>query len=181
MISRWAARWGSLVGLAALAAIPLYSQAGAAGEPARRPSAPIIRGKQSGYKVGEEVRIQVSWKNNSDQPIFYAPEIPTADTSYKVYVEDDKGNPAPETSLGRRVRTGTDEFGHTTIRVFKTAPGRTIAPGESVSEEIVLNKLYDLSKPGRYAVRLNGRDDPDGSSPSNTLTITLTDPNEPKK
>jgi hypothetical protein len=136
----------------------------------------MIRSRQNNFKVGGEIRIEVTWTNTSDKPVLAARVIPTAETKYKVYVEDDKGNLAGETTLGRRLRTGKGEQGQETVTVFETAPIRSVQPGESVSEEIVLNKLYDLSRPGKYTVRVQSQADQDGSAKSNTLTITLTDP-----
>jgi hypothetical protein len=56
-----------------------------------------------------------------------------------------------------------------------------LKPGESREGIIVLNKLFDLSKPGRYAVSVRRRlvyvlTDPRSKiiATSNTLTITIT-------
>jgi hypothetical protein len=154
---------------------PADCQTPATPDVARKPYTLTIRAKQNTFKVGEEIRINILWKNTSDQPVSVAPVIPTAETSYKVFVEDEKGNLAAETKLGRRLRTGKDEAGQTTVSVFETAPIRSVQPGESLNEEVVLNKLYDLSKPGKYTVRVQSQSDLNGSAKSDPITITITD------
>jgi hypothetical protein len=114
----------ALIGLTVFTS-PAHSQGAVPTEPARRAFALTIRGKQNTFKVGDEIRLQISWKNTSDEPVSFAPVIPTAETSYKVYVEDEKGNSAPETKFGRRIRTGKDGPEHETVIVFETAPIRS--------------------------------------------------------
>src|SRR5438045_1244511 len=92
-----------VIGMAGFAT-PVHSQAPAVAEPPRRSIALTIHSKQKNFRVGDEIRIQVAWQNTSDKPVLAAQVIPTAETSYKVFVEDDKGNPAAETVLGRRIR-----------------------------------------------------------------------------
>src|SRR6185437_6267628 len=113
----------------AIFAVPAYSQAAVNSESAHPPSALTIRAKQNGFKIGDEIRIEVVWKNISGKPVLTAPEIPTAETSYKVYVEDDKGSLAPETKFGRRIRTGKGERGEETVTVSESAPLRYLQPG----------------------------------------------------
>ena len=83
-----------------------------------------IRSKQELFKIGDEIRIEVVWKNTSNHPVQGAPVIPTAEANYIAYVEDDRGNPAPEMRVGRLVRTGRDEARRETVRVEKAAPIR---------------------------------------------------------
>jgi hypothetical protein len=86
-------------------AAPTYSQSALNSESARPPSALMIRSRQDNFEVGDEIRLEVIWRNTSDQPILAARDIPTAETKYKVYIEDEKGTLAAETKMGRRLRT----------------------------------------------------------------------------
>ena len=161
---------------------PAHSQTTATVETARPRYALTIHGKQSSFKVGDEIRIEVTWKNTSDRPILAAPDIPTAETKYKVYLEDEKGDLAAETEMGRRLRTGRGEQGQETVTVGQMGLLRYLQPGETMNEEIILNKLYDVSKPGRYTVRVQSQGEPDGFAKSNTVIITVTDSiNKPAK
>ena len=99
--------------------------------------------------------------------------IPTAETVYLADVEDDKGGSVPETDLACAVRTGKNEAGHNTIIVNETSPVRPFKRGESMTEEIVLNRLYDLSKPGKYRVWVRKPADVDAIAKSNVITITI--------
>jgi hypothetical protein len=134
-----------------------------------------IRSKQVLFKIGDEIRIEVVWKNTSNRPVQGAPVIPTAEANYIAYVEDDRCNPATETRLGRLNRTGKDESGRETVTVGQSAPIGWLQPGEPMTEQIVLNKLCDLSKPGRYSVRVQMRTGSVGAPKSNAITIQITD------
>ena len=63
--------------------------------------------------------------------------------------------------------------GETTVIVASVAT-RYLQPGESKKDEIILNKLYDLSKPGKYTVQVLGLDDVRRTVKSNTITVTIT-------
>jgi hypothetical protein len=158
---------------AAILTVPAYPQS--TGETARARYTLTIRGKQNSFKVGDEIRVAVTWKNTSGQPVLNAPEIPTAETKYRVYVQDEKGVLATETKMGRRIRTRKGEQGQDTVTVTQTGPFKYFQPGETMTEEIVLNKVYDLSKPGTYFVRVQPQGDSDASAQSNTVMITLTE------
>jgi hypothetical protein len=160
-----------VVGTAA-SATPAHSQTAAnSGGPPRH--ALTIRAKQDEFKVGDEIRIEIALKNSSNQQFLVAPVIPTAEISYRTYVQDEKGDLAPETKYGRRLRIGKDEAGRDTVIVGESAPLRYLQPGESLKEEIILNRLYDLSKPGRYMVRVQAQSDVAGMAKSNAITITV--------
>ncbi|MCC7157776.1 MAG: hypothetical protein IT161_24560 [Bryobacterales bacterium] len=139
----------------------------------RRNHALSIRSKQPEFRVGEEIAIEVTFTNTSEKPVLAAPVLPTAEVSYKLDVRDEKGDPVPETSYGRKLRAGKDDSGRETVTVFQTAPLRYLQPGESIKEQIVLNKLYDLSKPGAYTVQAQAQSDNEGKAKSNRFTITI--------
>ena len=140
---------------------------------ARNKYALLIRSKQPEFKVGDEIAIEVTFTNTSDKPILAAPVIPSAEVSYKLDVRDEKGDPVPETSFGRKLRTGKDDSGRETVTVFRTAPLRYLQPGESIKEQIVVNKMYDLSRPGTYTLQVQAQSDDEGRAKSNRFTITI--------
>jgi len=157
---------------AALPGAPASPQPAATG-PQRTPYALSIRAKHDEFRVGEEIRIEIVLKNISAQPLLAAPVIPTAETSYRAYVQDEKGNSAPETRLSRQLRSDKDEAGRETVTVFETGPVGYLQPGESTKEEIILGRLYDLSRPGKYTVRVQALRDVDGVAKSNPVSITV--------
>ena len=71
MITRLLSMFPVLIGLTVFAS-PAYSQGAAATEPARHAFVLTIREKQNTFKVGDEIRLQISWKNTSDQPVSFA-------------------------------------------------------------------------------------------------------------
>jgi hypothetical protein len=54
---------------------------------------------------------------------------------------------------------------------------RTVRPGESVSEEQDVSRLFDMSRPGQYVIQVSRRasENPDdGVVRTNRITVTLT-------
>jgi hypothetical protein len=121
-------------------------------------------------KAGTEIRIHAVFKNASDKAMW----IPRSDSSdaemnYTAQVRDKSGKDASETDYGHAVRTGRVSSS-SVIKVF-------LQPGETMEEDMVLGKLFDLSVPGEYEVQLSRiiPDDPKGGTvKSNKITITVT-------
>lgn len=128
-----------------------------------------VRVGQPEYKIGTSVWVELTVKNVSGRNI-EAPPPAQADTRCIIDVRDEKGNLAPETELGRARRAGE------TLYVGSTSLGlgehEYLRPEETRSDRILLNRYYDLNRPGRYTLRVQRRDSAAGVK-SNTLTITL--------
>jgi hypothetical protein len=132
--------------------------------------------KRPEYNAGAEVWVEIVKRNTSDHPVRVVrvtKQIADADRFYRTYVRDEKGNLAPETKHGRWIRTGRDDPGETTVYVWSGMPG-TILPGASFRDEILLNRLYDISQPGKYTVQIEGLDESGRTAKSNTITIAIT-------
>jgi hypothetical protein len=127
-------------------------------------------------KAGSDVTIEVIFTNMSKNHIVFATGAKREDqgeTDYKVEVQDETSKRAPETSYGHKLRTGEDPPGQHTVIVGSFVTFE-VPPGGTVKNEILVNKLYDLSKPGKYAIRVERLDDAGGAPiKSNTITLTV--------
>jgi hypothetical protein len=134
-----------------------------------------IRAKQAETRVGSQVTIEVVQTNMSDHQLTTSAGSGPDEAAvfYKTYVYGGDGALAPETKFGRRVRTEKDDPGETTVIVGE-ALLRYLQPGGSLRDEITLNRLYDLSKPGKYTVQVQGLDSAGRVAKSNTVTIIIT-------
>ena len=120
-----------------------------------------IRLEHNSAKVRERIRLFIDCRNISDRPILVADELKNprrSDLLYPLEVRDQNGNLAPETSWGRRARTGKSDPGKQTVEVGSYHE-RFIQPGETYSGLVELNALYDLTQPGTYTVQLVRRDE----------------------
>jgi hypothetical protein len=157
------------------------------------------------FKVGSEVRIRLVFKNTSAQDIPYVRKPGTGiETQGEFFsdieVRDAKGELAPDTKYHQLIR-GKHDISPTPSARKKTGaalPSSDIPeplpriggsfmtimlkPGESREEDIVVSKLYDLSKPGQYTISASRRlsdvlTDPNSKlvGKSNTLMITITE------
>ena len=125
---------------------------------------------ESVLKSSEEVRLTVSVKNVSDHEavIVRTPGvIPEEQLRYQVNVRDSDGKKPPETAYFK-------EFNSPSAIVQTSNISHKLKPGESVSDAIILTKLYVL-KPGKYRVWVS-RDATQvsgGAVKSNEITITI--------
>lgn len=139
-----------------------------------------IRAKATSFKAGSEIRIQVVQTNTSNRPISFQGRGSPEDTEvgYRTYIRDEKGRLLPETKLGRIIRTGKDEDAPPNTTVVFTSNGgvlRDLQPTESSVGEIILNRLYNLERPGVYTVQVEPRWEPGVPAPkSNIITLTIT-------
>jgi hypothetical protein len=145
---------------------------------------------QGTIRCGAEVRVQIALTNVSDHDIVAVrePGDDEADAHYSMDVRDEDGQPAPESALSMGFK-GKDKFGNDLPWIKGGLPhGKiyirwghniqiTLKPGESLKEECVLSRFYDLTLSGKYTVQLT-RDVPAelGSGPpikSNVVTVTI--------
>lgn len=127
------------------------------------------------FHPGEQVNVRVTLKNISERPLLAAKLTPpgAADLHYKTYVYDESGSLASETKYGKMLRTDKGENGKETVIVENGGMLRYLKAGESAEEDMTLNKLFDLSKPGKYTVQVQGRGDTEGLAKSNVITIVI--------
>lgn len=90
-----------------------------------------------------------------------------AELDFATYVYDAEGKLAPLKDYGRTVVMHEQPIADENFPL-------TLRPQDSFQREIELSKLYDLTKPGRYAIQVERFDDLAGVvSKSNLATLTI--------
>lgn len=112
----------------------------------------------------------IRMKNNSEHVLHFALTNPAY--NYRATVLDSEGKPVPATDNLRKLREQIRSPVIVTTRNVLVE----LKPHETQQDGIEISYLYDLSKPGKYTVRLE-RDLPpeigSGIVKSNTVRITL--------
>jgi hypothetical protein len=125
-------------------------------------------------KSGAEILVEIALTNTADHEISVgkAPgNLPQAESEYLVEAFDSEGQTAPDTDYGRKIKQNK-------IVVSFSRVSATIEPGGSLKDGVILTKLYNLSRPGKYSVQLLRRAPRQlggGLIKSNTITITVTE------
>jgi hypothetical protein len=112
---------------------------------------------KSAVKAGSDITIEVIFTNTSKANILFASGVKREDQGeldYTVHVRDSSAARAPETKRGHLLRTGEDSPGADTYLIISSTMNIDVLPGGTVKREILLNRLYDLSKPGKYTVQV---------------------------
>jgi len=111
------------------------------------------------------------WKESTDDE---------GGTTYKVEVHYDNGKMPPETKLGV-VRNGhADEAQLSQVPPDERHLGFSgaclvVKSGKSMTEEVSVSRLYDLSKPGKYVIQVSRVDEVTGMFvKSNAIAVTVT-------
>jgi hypothetical protein len=144
-----------------LIAATLVTQSAGTRANAEAPFSITIKAVQETVTSNSEVRIGVTLTNISNREI----------SSYKVngngqaelggYIVDirtDKGNRPAETKYQRKITTGEDAPGESSVLVI-SGGYVPLKSGESLRDEIVATKLFDLSQPGKYEIRVTKIDE----------------------
>jgi hypothetical protein len=144
--------------LVTVAAFCFCQAAGARGQTAKPPFSLTLVAENATLKAGSPVMVKVTMKNESEHNISVYTEG-TSDQGgfvYKADVWDEKGSTAPETKFGRSIQGhDTPEDLRREPYVIVTSGGEGIlAPGQTQSDQVNLNKLYELSRPGKYTIQL---------------------------
>jgi hypothetical protein len=155
------------VAIAVLAVCLVAASAlGRAGESTRRsPGYSLeIRLPQDVIRADQEVPLEVTLTNTSDKPMSYGLAFGPPVWTYvaRLVVRDSEGNLLQQKPLVRRF-SGLPAGG---------PPRRELAAGQKLNVEILLNRVYDLSKPGKYTIQAeSGRDE--RMVKSNIITANL--------
>ena len=139
-------------------------------------SKPTIRMARDVVRVGDEIRLFTDRTNITRQPILTGSGFrSTAARANRIQVRDEKGELAPETRLGRFVRTGKREPGDpATIEVGKHLE-RYVQPGGTYTDVVYLSDLYELLQPGKYTAQIVDVDEKGSVTfESNKATFTIT-------
>jgi hypothetical protein len=112
-------------------------------------------------KAGSEVDVRVKITNTSTREVnagaFYVDGV---DTGYTYDVRDSAGNPAQKKNI---VMSGSVKF----VR---------LKPGESAEERTLVNRVFDMTRPGQYEIQLSRTvgGPKDAVVKSNKITVTIT-------
>jgi hypothetical protein len=155
----------------------------------RPPFTLALSATQSTIRSGAEVRVQIALTNISDHDLVVVrePRNDDADAHYLLDVHGEDGKPAPESALGLALRgkdrnddelvPGKDGLPHGRIYMRMSHNIQTtLKPGESLKEECVISRFYDLTLSGKYSVQLTRvvPDEPSGTVvKSNVVTLSV--------
>lgn len=127
-------------------------------------------------KLGSEVRLKIVVTNTSNHEMLLERPVGIyqGEILNRFEVRDEKGSPAVKKPY-YRLLTGEPMTSYPQEEYLRDMTGSMVKPGESVIEEVILNKLYELDKPGKYTIRVE-HTDPVTQMPvkSNTITLTIT-------
>jgi hypothetical protein len=112
-------------------------------------------------KSGSKATIQIAMTNVSQRAAIF--DFEPNEYRYKVIVRDAHGDMAPETEHGKEVRRS---FGPP-FPVY-SGPAVPLESGKTWKNELVVNDLYDLTRPGKYSVQVLCR-----GAKSNTIMISV--------
>lgn len=160
---------------AVLIAVGLFSSLTAtAAQSDPKPFSITIRTQRELVKAGAEILVEITLTNTSNNEISLgkAPGTqPLAESEYAVEVYNSKGQRAPDTEYGQKIRNRKIWFGRSRDSV-------SLKPGESCDDGVLISKIFDLNRLGIYTVQLS-RVIPEplgkGIVKSNTITITVTE------
>lgn len=149
-------------------ALPLLLSAGAAQGPDPAISIAISM-PEATVDAGSAVKLTIAITNVSKQTILVDRLLGggKGEFFHEFEVRDARGGAVAETKYYRQFKEGTiDMMGH--------IMGHEVEPGESLKEEVTLNKLYDLSLPGQYTIQARRLDHPSKTYvKSNTIKLTV--------
>jgi hypothetical protein len=143
----------------------------------RRPQwTTAIRVAPETAKSGEKLVLRVERKNISGRDLKYDLSTNLRITArwYHVEVRDAEGVLAPETALGREVRTGKPDPNEPLTVDVGSWFTPNVRPMASYVLGIPLNLSYNLTQPGKYTAQIVNLDD-DGNVllKSNTVSFTI--------
>jgi len=129
----------------------------------------VLSADKTTVGLGTEVWVRVKWTNTSGQELDASASILDAtnvDPNFLFELLDENQRPVP-----KRAYKFPDTFGH--------AEFGTLKPGESMTHDINLVRLFEIKQPGKYTVQVS-RAIPealgDGAVKSNILIITVVQP-----
>ena len=108
-------------------------------------------------KSGSKISLDVAFKNISDRQFHEPGEIQSL--KFEVVVSRVAGDPVAQTDRGRAWNQGG---------WVSSGPLFPMEPGATVHRQLVVSDLYDMTRPGKYLIRLQRTD-----LTSNTITVTV--------
>lgn len=129
---------------------------------------------------GTQVALKVTTQNTSDHTI--ALWADTADnrqgnSTYQISIHAADGSVPADTPMGhqQKARTGVPRGAGYSMTSAATKGQRfALKPGESWTDTVMLNELYDLNKPGQYTIQVRRFDPATGTMvTSNDITLAI--------
>jgi hypothetical protein len=110
---------------------------------------------KDGVKAGAEVRLRILLTNLTDHQILIGRLLHPLgqENEYSFDVRDDQGRKVPLTRYGRAVNGTPDKGDERQDCGDCSGFGQDVEPHEKITDEIVISKIYDLTKPGKYTVQ----------------------------
>jgi hypothetical protein len=120
----------------------------------------------SEVKSGFGVTVGIKFTNTSNKVVF----LEGMEAPYVAIIRDAHGNPSSDTEKGRKVKDKQRK----TFSPLNRGSGfmASLQPGESITQELIVSDLYDMSRPGKYSIQLQ-RFWNDRLVPSNTVKIRI--------
>lgn len=147
-----------------------------------RPSFSIsIRTPHHDVKAGSPILVLITITNTSGHEIYLsASKAPSqGEFNHQLVVLDEKGRVPPLTQYQYLLRgeVPPSQSGAPPIVIPYSELFIPISPGHTGLDEILINKLYDMSHPGRYSIQIL-RTDPESKTivKSNTIQINVRAP-----
>ena len=138
-----------------------------AGATTKAPFTLVLTMESPTVALGSDVRVKVQWTNTSDKALDSSANILDAtnvDPNFRFELLDAHGHATPRKVYKFPQTSGHAEFG-------------TLKPGETITDDVNLLRLFDLKHPGKYTLRVSRAVPQDlggGTIKSNIVTITLT-------
>jgi hypothetical protein len=139
----------------------------------KQPFAMTLAELEQPLKAGSPLLLRVTVTNTSDRAVRVpiSEGIPEVGKVYQVHVLDERGRPAPPWVPPPPPK------GKTVLRVG-SLKGAQLQPSESLTDQVNVTCLYDLSRPGKYKIWIaepfyRGAHLSNGLVRSNTITVTV--------
>jgi|SRR5882762_1666120 len=136
-------------------------------DPISQPLSLSIAAVEQTGRLGSEVRLRTKLTNISNHVLTFFDTDPDCD--YLAEVRDENGNLARPTDHKLLLKCNNGLADGRKILV-------TLKPQESRDDEILLNRLYQLTRPGNYSVQVSRaipKELGGGATKSNTITIKI--------
>ena len=92
-------------------------------------------------RSGEPISLRFTLKNSNKHSVFVHESHP--DIAYRLLLKNEKGLKVPLTEYGEWLQRTTQDTRLVTIEV---------KPGEEKQDDVVLNKIFEMTAPGQYTV-----------------------------
>jgi len=140
---------------------------------AQEPFSVTLQPPTGPVKAGSEVRVKATTTNTSDHAIRFARGFGEQEFDFEIEVQDEQGQTPPLTEAYRQMKE------HPTSR-WGSYSTYVLEPGKSFGDELVITKLYTITRPGKYTISVTRGQRPMWQTPgksgvrSSSITVTIT-------